>query len=105
MRINGTTDTLRVVYHFLSDATAGYQIDRIQFADGSAWDLDAIKTQVLRGNDADQSLAGYATDDLIDAGAGDDIVSGGAGNDSLAGGSGADTLNGEEGNDLLQGGL
>ncbi|WP_327194214.1 calcium-binding protein, partial [Pseudomonas syringae] len=105
IRINGTTDTLRVVYHFLSDATAGYQIDRIQFADGSAWDLDAIKTQVLQGNDADQSLAGYATDDLINAGAGDDTVSGGAGNDSLAGGSGADTLNGEEGNDLLQGGL
>ncbi|PBQ07278.1 calcium-binding protein, partial [Pseudomonas syringae] len=79
IRVNGTTDTLRVTYHFMSDATSGYQIDRIQFADGSAWDLDAIKTQVLRGNDADQSLAGYATDDLIDAGAGDDTVSGGAG--------------------------
>ncbi|MBX8617208.1 calcium-binding protein [Pseudomonas cichorii] len=104
IRINGTTDTLRVVYHFMGDATSGYQIDRIQFADGSAWDQDAIKTQVLQGNEADQSLTGYATDDLIEAGAGDDTLSGGAGNDSLSGGSGADTLNGDEGNDLLQGG-
>ncbi|MCV4339837.1 calcium-binding protein [Pseudomonas capsici] len=104
LRINGTTDTLRVVYHFMGDATSGYQIDRIQFADGSAWDQEAIKTQVLQGSEADQSLAGYASDDLIEGGAGDDTLSGGAGNDTLSGGSGADTLNGDEGNDLLQGG-
>ncbi|MDU8339569.1 calcium-binding protein, partial [Pseudomonas syringae pv. actinidiae] len=92
LRVNGTTDSLRVVYHFLSDATSGYQIDRIQFADGSAWDQEAIKSQVLQGSDADQYLAGYATDDLIDGGAGDDTIVGGAGNDKLAGGAGADTL-------------
>ncbi|MBN4177581.1 hypothetical protein GSU75_04864 [Pseudomonas savastanoi pv. phaseolicola] len=104
IRVNGTTDSLRVVYHFAGDATSGYQIDRIQFADGSAWDQEAIKSQVLQGSDADQYLAGYATDDLIDGGAGDDTIVGGAGNDKLAGGAGADTLSGDEGNDLLQGG-
>ncbi|WP_122257040.1 calcium-binding protein [Pseudomonas syringae] len=104
IRVNGTTDSLRVVYHFAGDATSGYQIDRIQFADGSAWDQEAIKSQVLQGSDADQYLAGYGTDDLIDGGAGDDTIVGAAGNDKLVGGSGADTLNGDDGNDLLQGG-
>ncbi|WP_241090048.1 calcium-binding protein [Pseudomonas viridiflava] len=105
IRVNGTTDTLRVMYHFMGDATSGYQIDRIQFADGSTWGQDTIKTQVMLGSDVDQYLAGYATDDLIDAGGGDDTINGAAGNDTLMGGSGADTLSGEEGNDLLQGGL
>ncbi|RMQ40696.1 Calcium binding hemolysin protein, partial [Pseudomonas cichorii] len=104
IKVIGTTDSLRVSSHFIYDATYGYQINQIQFADGSVWDQDAIKAQVLQGSDADQSITGYATDDLIDAGAGDDTVYGGGGNDSLSGGTGADTLNGEEGNDLLQGG-
>ncbi|MDT3723347.1 calcium-binding protein, partial [Pseudomonas oryzihabitans] len=34
IQVKGTTDSLRVVYHFSGDATAGYQIDRILFADG-----------------------------------------------------------------------
>jgi Ca2+-binding RTX toxin-like protein len=104
IRIKESTDTLRVVYHFQSDATAGYQIDRIQFADGSSWDQAAIKNQVLQGSDADDSLAGTGANDVIDAGLGDDTVSGGGGDDTLVGNAGADTLNGDDGNDLLQGG-
>jgi Ca2+-binding RTX toxin-like protein len=104
IRIKGSTDSLRVVYHFQSDATAGYQIDRIQFADGSFWDQVAIKNQVLQGSDADDSLAGTGANDVIDAGLGDDTVSGGGGDDTLVGNAGADTLNGDDGNDLLQGG-
>ncbi|WP_241151891.1 calcium-binding protein [Pseudomonas viridiflava] len=104
IRITGTTDTLRVMYHFMSDATAGYQIDRIEFADGSFWDQTAIKIQVLQGTDADETLAGTGSDDTINAAAGDDIVNGGSGNDTLSGGAGADTLNGEDGNDVLKGG-
>ncbi|WP_024671377.1 calcium-binding protein, partial [Pseudomonas tremae] len=104
IRINGSTDSLRVVYHFQSDATGGYQIDRIQFADGSFWDQAAIKNQVLQGSDADDSLAGTGANDVIDAGLGDDTVSGGGGDDTLVGNAGADTLNGDDGNDLLQGG-
>ncbi|MCF7544292.1 calcium-binding protein [Pseudomonas petrae] len=104
IRIKGSTDSLRVVYHFQSDATGGYQIDRIQFADGSFWDQAAIKNQVLQGSDADDSLAGTGANDVIDAGLGDDTVSGGGGDDTLVGNAGADTLNGDDGNDLLQGG-
>ncbi|WP_426112036.1 calcium-binding protein [Pseudomonas sp. DSP3-2-2] len=105
IRINGTTDSLRASNHFIGDATSGYQLDRIQFGDGSFWDQSIIKTQVLKGSDSDQSLMGYASDDVIDAGAGDDTVYGGAGNDALSGGSGADTLNGDDGDDKLNGGV
>ncbi|WP_019742186.1 calcium-binding protein, partial [Pseudomonas savastanoi] len=104
IRILGTTDTLRVVYHFMGDATAGYQIDRIAFADGGFWDQTAIKAQVLQGTEADETLSGTGSDDVIYAAAGDDSVNGGSGNDTLSGGSGADTLNGEDGNDVLNGG-
>ncbi|MQQ37785.1 calcium-binding protein, partial [Pseudomonas sp. SZ57] len=104
IRINSTTDTLRVVYHFMNDATAGYQIDRIAFADGSFWDQTAIKAQVLQGTEADETLAGTGSDDIINAAAGDDVVNGGSGNDTLSGGIGADTLNGDDGNDVLNGG-
>ncbi|WP_019740298.1 calcium-binding protein, partial [Pseudomonas savastanoi] len=104
IRINGTTDTLRVMYHFMSDATAGYQIDRIEFADGSNWDQSAIKAQVLTSSDAAQVLTGFASDDLIDGGADDDTLYGGAGQDRLLGGDGADSLNGDEGDDYLNGG-
>ncbi|WP_122209047.1 calcium-binding protein, partial [Pseudomonas viridiflava] len=104
IRVNGTTDSLRVVYHFMGDATAGYQIDHIQFADGSFWDQTAIKTQIMQGTAADETLSGTSADDTIDAGAGDDTVNGMAGSDTLSGGAGADTLNGNDGNDVLQGG-
>nr|WP_310886896.1 calcium-binding protein [Pseudomonas cannabina] len=104
IRVLGSTDSLRVVYHFQGDAAGGYQIDRIQFADGSFWDQSQIKSQVMQGSDIDETLSGTSGNDLIDAGAGDDTVNGGSGNDTLSGGAGADTLNGDGGNDLLQGG-
>ncbi|EGH48476.1 calcium binding hemolysin protein, partial [Pseudomonas syringae pv. pisi str. 1704B] len=78
INVNGTADSLRISNHFIGEATSGYQIDRIQFADGTFWDQGTVKSEVLRGTAADQTLAGYQADDQIDAGAGDDIVSGGA---------------------------
>ncbi|RMU43546.1 hypothetical protein ALP29_201603 [Pseudomonas syringae pv. avii] len=105
IRVLGTTDSLRVVAHFTNDATYGYQIDRIQFADGSSWNQASIKSAVLQGTDADETLAGTAISDSIDAGAGDDTVNGGSGDDTLSGSKGADTLNGEAGDDLLLGGV
>jgi Ca2+-binding RTX toxin-like protein len=104
VRVLGTTDVLRVTYQFLSDSTAGYQIDRLQFADGTYWDLEAIKYQVLQGSDLDDALSGTNANDQVNAGAGDDTVSGAGGDDTLIGGAGADTISGDDGNDLLQGG-
>ncbi|WP_434141462.1 calcium-binding protein [Pseudomonas luteola] len=101
--VNGTTDSVRVSSHFTNDATYGYQIDQIVFADGSSWDQAAIKAQVLQSTAGDDVLTGYASDDLIEAGAGDDMLNGGAGKDTLKGGIGADTLNGEDGDDVLYG--
>jgi Ca2+-binding RTX toxin-like protein len=104
LSIKGTNDTLRVNYFFSSDATSGYQVEQIKFADGTSWDLNAIKTRVVVPTAENDVLIGYATADMMTGLAGDDTLSGRAGNDSLDGGSGDDVLNGEAGDDVLLGG-
>ncbi|WP_156152803.1 MULTISPECIES: calcium-binding protein [Pseudomonas] len=113
LSIQGSDDTLTVEHYFESDATDGYQIDRIVFADGTSWSVESVKQIVQVGTDGADSLYGYATDDVLDGGAGNDVLhgydgddhlSGGAGNDHLTGGGGNDTLLGGDGSDELSGG-
>ncbi|CAH0244973.1 Bifunctional hemolysin/adenylate cyclase [Pseudomonas sp. Bi70] len=113
LSIQGSDDTLTVEHYFESDATDGYQIDRIVFADGTSWSVESVKQLVQVGTDGADSLYGYATDDVLDGGAGNDVLhgydgddhlSGGAGNDHLTGGAGNDTLLGGDGADELSGG-
>ncbi|MHA7685913.1 calcium-binding protein [Cupriavidus sp. PET2-C1] len=121
--INGTNDSLRVSSYFYQDgvSTYGYAVDRIQFADGVAWDIATVKTRVLLATTDNDSLTGYETadtlngldgndtlrgrggDDVLDGGAGSDILYGDVGNDTLRGGTGADSLYGGDGNDTLLG--
>jgi Ca2+-binding RTX toxin-like protein len=104
LSINGTTDTLRVIYYFNGDATTGYQVEQIKFADGTVWNVNAIKTRVLTGTSENDTLTGYASADTLSGLAGDDTLNGGAGNDTLDGGAGEDHLNGADGDDIIRGG-
>ncbi|ROP59466.1 Ca2+-binding RTX toxin-like protein [Enterobacter sp. BIGb0383] len=109
----------------------GYEIERIEFADGTVWDLASIKARVLttteeadtlwackegseihaaggddtlKGLDGNDMLYGDEGNDTLDGGSGNDLLAGGAGNDVLTGGWGKDLLVGGTGNDILQGG-
>ena len=104
LSINGTSDTLRVSSYFTSDATAGYQVEQIRFADGTTWDVNAVKAMVMAGTAENDTLYGYATADSFSGLAGDDTLYGRAGNDTLDGGNGEDLLYGEDGDDVLLGG-
>ncbi|MBU1052985.1 MAG: hypothetical protein KKC46_04045 [Proteobacteria bacterium] len=112
LSIKDTNDTIKVRNWFY-DESGEWQVERIQFADGTVWDVDTIKIKVLLGTDANDKLRGYDTDDIISGydgndtlfgRTGDDVISGGAGKDRLSGEAGNDTLFGDDGNDYLEGG-
>jgi Ca2+-binding RTX toxin-like protein len=96
--------TLRVVGQFNQDGGTTAAVAEIRFADGTTWDLAAIKTMVQVGTDASQELHGYSGNDTLSAGGGNDWVSGYDGDDVLDGGTGDDSLYGGNGNDILLGG-
>ncbi|MBM3300985.1 MAG: hypothetical protein FJY85_13645, partial [Deltaproteobacteria bacterium] len=60
LTINGTTDKLTVQNWFWNDSTA-YQVERIQFSDGTLWDVASIRLKVLQGSSADDLLVGHST--------------------------------------------
>ncbi|MDU8339413.1 calcium-binding protein, partial [Pseudomonas syringae pv. actinidiae] len=122
VQIKDSGETLRVGSHFYANATYGYGIDLVQFADGSVLTNTQIKAALLTGTEVDETLIGYDSadsvfglsgndvlfgrqgDDLLDGGDGKDTLYGEDGNDTLSGGAGNDTLSGGYGNDLLDGG-
>ncbi|WP_422450650.1 calcium-binding protein [Endozoicomonas sp. ALB091] len=123
IKIDGDAQSIRVRNYFNNDATSGYAVDRIEFADGTVWDIDTVKAKVIvptEGNDdiwgynsSDDNLSGLAGNDvirglggndIINTGVGDDTAYGGDGNDTIDAGAGADIVEGGAGNDLLTGG-
>jgi Ca2+-binding RTX toxin-like protein len=104
LSINGSTDTLRVSSYFSYDATQGYQVEQIKFADGTIWDVNAVKAMVLTATSENDTLYGYASADTLSGLSGDDIVYARAGNDTLDGGAGDDLLYGGDGDDIIPGG-
>ncbi len=98
------TDQIRVASHFNNDATGGYQVEKIQFFDGTSWDIAAIKARAGGPTSGSDVITLGANNDTIDGLAGDDVIDGGAGNDTINGGAGNDTLVGGAGNDILNGG-
>uniref|UniRef100_UPI003204B6F2 calcium-binding protein n=3 Tax=Pseudomonas syringae TaxID=317 RepID=UPI003204B6F2 len=94
-----------------------YQIERIEFADGTVWLASNLSAQFnqYNGSESDDSLdrsdlqiaqqvLGYGGNDLLITGAGNDVVIGGSGNDTLNTAGGKDQLTGGIGNDTLSGG-
>ncbi|MET3440687.1 Ca2+-binding RTX toxin-like protein [Variovorax paradoxus] len=121
LSINGSADRLMLRNWFKG---VGYQIERVQFVDGTVWNANVLSTvangtatasaDTLYGADAGDTLDGLAGndviygvkgDDTINGGAGRDTLDGGMGNDMLTGGADDDRLSGGAGNDVLDGGL
>lgn len=93
--LKGAGDQLRIAGFFIEDGATANAVGSFAFADGTQWDLAAIKAAALVGTHGNDSLQGYATDDSL---------AGGFGNDYLAGNQGADTLEGNSGKDSIEGG-
>ena len=121
-------DRVKITNYFYRGTT---EVESIEFADGTIWTTEDIRTITTeyhgtdnsetliafnndhgKGND-DNRLYGYAGDDRLEGnngtdelygGDGNDTVLGGNGNDTLEGGSGNDELSGEDGDDILHGG-
>jgi Ca2+-binding RTX toxin-like protein len=100
--INGTPDKITVRN---SARGSAQQIERVEFADGTVWDLARLNAAPLLGSINNDTLYGRdGPDDYIDGAAGSDTIFGYGGNDTLIGGEGNDTLDGANGNDTLDGG-
>ncbi|MDB0524905.1 calcium-binding protein, partial [Ralstonia solanacearum] len=104
LSLRNTSDKITVQYYFSSDATGPYRIDQVRFADGTTWDVAAVKALVQVPTSGADNLYGYASDDVLNGLDGNDTLRGYAGNDTLRGDAGADTLYGGDGNDVLDGG-
>ncbi|WP_422466858.1 calcium-binding protein [Endozoicomonas sp. ALC013] len=98
------TQTVRINNYFHRDAATNYAVDKIEFADGTQWDVQTVKAKVLLGTDGNDKLLGYASNDRLEGREGDDSLHGRAGNDYLDGGNNDDRLYGDAGNDQLYGG-
>lgn len=83
LAIAGTTDRITIGNWRASDY---YRVERVEFADGTAWDSATLLTMIdalpVLGTDGDDYLDGDDGDDVFDGGAGNDILSAGAGSDT-----------------------
>lgn len=110
--ITGTPDQLTIESHFASvfvlppfaaigRTVSAYQLEQIQFADGTVWDAAMIASRVpimgteqndvLQGTNLDNVLVGLGGYDTLQGLSGNDRIEGGPGNDLLEGGTGHDT--------------
>lgn len=103
LQINGTDDRIDIQYYFRNDGYSDYRLDEIRFADGTVWDIEAVKAMVLVAGNGNDDIFGYATDDVIVGSEDNDWLVGRGGDDTLSGGGGADSLSGDDGNDTLAG--
>ena len=74
-----------------------YQIEKLEFADGTIMDLTA--DLIFEYSDGNDIVSGTANNDIIYGQGGDDELTGNNGNDTLIGGEGDDTLYGGNGDD------
>ncbi len=112
--IKSTEDKVTVVDYFgiynvygKTEATPGYMIEKIEFADGTIWTQQTIydKMHNITGTGKDDVIRSYDDGSVEYHGlAGNDLLVGGRGNDNLYGDDGDDTIYGDGGNDLFVGG-
>ncbi|MBL8506517.1 MAG: hypothetical protein JNJ51_09175 [Methylobacillus glycogenes] len=102
----GTSDSVTIQNYFSYSYGTRFQIDQVEFADGTRWLAPDIAEKITyNGTDADDYLYGcYNYANRINGGGGNDYISGGSADDILKGDAGDDTLNGYAGDDTLTGG-
>jgi len=99
----GQAESLTVHQYFERDGSGPAVVERVEFADGTAWDVGTVKAQALIPTDRDDVIAAYATDDTLQGSGGNDWLDGRGGHDTLSGGAGRDRLLGDAGDDTLRG--
>ena len=99
-----STDCVRLSNYFSSESNR-YRVEKIAFADGTVWDVDAVKAMLIVGTEEGQTLVAYAPGSEIHAAGGNDSLTGGKGADKLYGDEGDDNLWGDGGDDVLAGGI
>lgn len=104
LAIKGTTDRVTLESFFYTDnpSNAYNPIQRVQFDNGTFWNLLTLTKQAFLGHASAQSTRGTTAGELIKGGAGADTLYGLGGNDTLDGGVGNDELWGGAGNDVIQ---
>jgi len=110
LRLNGGVDQLTVSLYFLNPV---FQVERVEFADGTVWDRAAIEDLVtpvitgtagpdlLFGENGNERLFGLEGADQLTGLGGDDRLDGGAGADQLIGGTGDDTYVVDDAGDVV----
>lgn len=81
-----------------------YEIEVIEFADGTKWTWNDLRDMLLTGTDGTDTIIGYRQDDVINSGAGNDYTDARSGNDVISGGDGNDTIYAGLGDDSIDGG-
>ncbi|HTU12058.1 MAG TPA: calcium-binding protein [Allosphingosinicella sp.] len=86
---------------------AEWQIDVVEFDDGTTWTAAQLASMMLAGTATagDDAIDGTSLADELYGGAGNDILQGFNGDDRITGGLGDDVLAGEDGNDTYVFGL
>ncbi|MDX1669131.1 MAG: calcium-binding protein, partial [Limnobacter sp.] len=100
LTIKGSSDTVTIRRFFQDEY---YELEKIEFTDGTVWTPQDLKALALKGTQADDYIVGYLTADSLYGYAGTDYLYGAEGHDRLYGGSGDDFLFGEADNDRLYG--
>ncbi|MBU4407853.1 MAG: putative Ig domain-containing protein, partial [Proteobacteria bacterium] len=90
LSIKGTDDTLTISGFFDPDYGRNMQIDGVEFADGTVWNVEKLMA-LASGVANDIVITGTAGDNILTGTAANDTLQGGAGNDLLIGGDGDDT--------------
>ncbi len=81
--VNSNGQTITFDEQFYSQ-TANWGLEKIEFADGTSWDLAAINANAwIRGTSGNDTMSGSAWNDMVAGGAGNDVMSGGSGNDTF----------------------
>jgi len=92
-------DEIRVKNAFNSASNSAttsehYNIERVEFADGTVWTWQQIAERGLisQANDKGETLNGWNGNDIMYGGKGDDILDAGGGSNTIYGGAGNDTI-------------
>ena len=108
LTLSNGTDKLTLKNWFIYSAgSTAYQVEQVQFADGTTWLAADLTTRglSLSGTDAGETLTGLTSYiNLLSGEGGNDTITGGSLADTLNGGSGNDTLKGNDGDDAMYGG-